>query len=60
MADTTLTDLAKELQEIADTLTQLSEAIVQAHSDLGNQLQQTADNVTQKPLMEDITTKQGG
>ena len=60
MSDTTLADIAKQLQEIADSLTQLSQNIVKTHGELGNQLQQTSTDTVQKPLAETPpTSKQG-
>lgn len=60
----TLTDIAKQLKDIADSLTQLSQDIVKTHGELGNQLQdnqpQQSSTDIQKPLAETPpTSKQG-
>lgn len=59
MADTTLTDIAQQLKEIADELLKLSQNIVDTHNQLGEQLQQSSTTV-QKPLDQTGSSKQGG
>lgn len=60
MSDTTLSDIAKQLQQIADDLTKLSQNIVDTHNQLGDQLKQSSTDSQQKPLDQTGTSKQGG
>ena len=60
MADTTLTDIAQQLKDIADNLLKLSQNIVDTHNQLGEQLKQSSTDSQQKPLDQTGTSKQGG